>query len=289
METQNKNILLLDIEDLHIEAVLDGGFSGPTTQLSTHIHAHTYYELIICLDGTYCIELTDGSMLPMDADAVCLIPHGVYHRTYAARENARKLAIRFRCTRALTPGAVYDSFMNALENKTSLLYLGKDPAFSHHCALIRQELCQGGFASAAYVNTLLVQLFVFLLRILCKEVPAPTPERYLSAEVAARRLLIEEFLYQHYADAITEETLARQLHLSTRQLSRILQQLFGKSFRRLLIDIRLSHAARLLTTTELSAEEVATRVGYGSVSGFYDAFHKKYGVSAGSYKQKLFR
>lgn len=289
MEMQNNKILLLDIEDLHIEAVLDGGFSGTATKLSTHIHAHTYYELIICLDGTYCIELTDGSTLPMDVNAVCLIPPGVYHRTYAAQEKARKLAIRFRCTRGLPPGTVYDAFMNVLEDKKSLLNLDKDPAFSHHCALIQQELRQGGYASTTYVNTLLIQLFIFLLRILCREMPAPIPEQSLSAEISARRLLIEEFLYQHYADAITEESLAQQLHLSTRQLSRILQQLFGKSFRRLLIDIRLSHAARLLTTTDLSAEAVATQVGYGSVSGFYDAFHKKYGVSAGSYKQKLFR
>lgn len=289
MEQQKNKILLLDIEDLHIEAVLDGGFSGAATTLSTRVHAHTYYELIICLDGTYYIELTDGSTLPMNTDAVCLIPPGVYHLTYAAQEKARKLAIRFRCTRTLTPGTVYDAFMKALEGKKSLLYLGKDPAFSRHCALVRQELRQEGFASAAYVNTLLVQLFIFLLRILCKETPVPAPERPLSAEVAARRLLIEEYLYQHYADAITEETLARQLHLSTRQLSRILQQLFGKSFRCLLIDIRLSHAARLLTTTDLSAEEVASRVGYGSVSGFYNAFRKKYGIPAGSYKQRLFR
>lgn len=289
METQRNKILILDIEDLHIEAVLDGGFYGAAATLSTHVHAHTYYELIVCLDNTYCIELTDGATLSMNTDAVCLIPPGVYHRTYAAQDTARKLAIRFCCTRSLTPGTVYDSFMHALEGKKNLLYLGKDPTFSHDCALIRQELCQGGFASTTYVNTLLVQMFILLLRVLCKEAPVPKAEQQLPAELAARRLVIEEYLYQHYADPLTEETLARQLHLSTRQLSRILQQLFGKSFRRLLIDIRLSHAARLLTTTDLSAEEVANRVGYGSVSGFYDAFGKKYGVPAGSYKQRLFR
>lgn len=289
MEQPNNRILLLDIEDLRVEAVLDGGFSGTATNVTTHIHAHTYYELIICLGGTYYIEPTGNAALPMHADAVCLIPPGVYHRTYCTQADSEKLAIRFYCTRTLTPGTVYDAFINALEGKDSLLYLGKDPAFSHHCALIRQELHQGGLAGTAYVNTLLVQLFVFLLRILCREAPAPVPEQPLSAEVTARRLLIEEYLHRHYAEDITEEALARYMHLSTRQLSRILQQLFGTSFRRLLIDIRLSHAARLLTTTELSVEAVAAQVGYGSLSGFYDAFHKKYGVPAGRYKQRLFR
>ena len=53
--------------------------------------------------------------------------------------------------------------------------------------------------------------------------------------------------------------------------------------------MRLSHAVQLLTITDLPAEEIAGLVGYGSVSGFYDAFRKRYGVPAGSYKQQRFR
>ena len=109
------------------------------------------------------------------------------------------------------------------------------------------------------------------------------------ADVAARRLVIEEFFHLRHMDPVTEEDLAGALHISKRQLSRVLQQLYGSSFRKLLIDTRLSRAVQLLTTTELNAEEIASRVGYSSVSGFYDAFRKRYGISAGGYKQNLFR
>ena len=79
------------------------------------------------------------------------------------------------------------------------------------------------------------------------------------------------------------------MHISKRQLSRVLRQLYGTSFRKLLIDVRMSRAVQLLDTTELPAEEIAAQVGYHSVSGFYDAFRKKYGMPVGSYRKEKFR
>ena len=56
------------------------------------------------------------------------------------------------------------------------------------------------------------------------------------------------------------------------------------SFRQLVIDIRMSRAVQLLSDTDLSIADVAYQVGYTSVSGFYEAFQKHYGIPPGSYK-----
>lgn len=279
-------IFLLEIGDLRIEAVLDSGFWN-NFQLSPNIHKHNYCELMLCQAGEFAIALENGTLYPMTQNHVCLIPPGIYHRTANASPDARKLAIRFYCTRALTPGSMYNAFSMAMENRPALIPLGQQDMFLALSRQLCQELQSANLGWDSCAKAILTQLFVGFFRLLCKDVPSgaePAPE-----ELSERRLVIEEFFFFRYADPITEEDLAAHMHISKRQLSRILQKLYGTSFRKLLIDMRLSQAAQLLTTTELSAEEISARVGYSSTSGFYEAFRKRYGVPAGSYHSHLFR
>jgi AraC-like DNA-binding protein len=284
----NQSIFLLDIEDLHMEAILGGGFWG-NYQFASEIHSHTYFELMMCYSGSFSLTLNDGSALTLDADCLCLIPPGVYHCSRDISPDARKSAIRFYCTRNLTPGSIYSTFTGITQRRTAPVLLGKQPQLMALTALLSQELQKVELARDTCVKAILSQFFVILLRLLCKDMPIEAPAGAPGTDPAARRLTIEEFFHSRHSEPITEEDLASLLHISKRQLSRVLRQLFGSSFRRLLIDVRLSHAVQLLTTTDLSAEEVAGLVGYGSVSGFYDAFRKRYGVAAGSYKHQRFR
>lgn len=284
----NQSIFLLDIEDLHMEAILGGGFWG-NYQFASEIHSHTYFELMMCYSGSFSLTLNDGSALTLDADCLCLIPPGVYHCSRDISPDARKSAIRFYCTRNLTPGSIYSTFTGITQSRTAPVLLGKQPQLMALTARLSQELQKVELARDTCVKAILSQFFVGFLRLLCKDVPIETPAGAPGTDPAARRLIIEEFFHNRHSEPITEDDLASLLHISKRQLSRVLQQLFGSSFRRLLIDVRLSHAVQLLTITDLPAEEIAGLVGYGSVSGFYDAFRKRYGVPAGSYKQQRFR
>ena len=279
-------IFLLEIGDLRVEAVLDSGFWN-NFQLSPNIHKHNYCELMLCQEGEFAIAPENGTPYPMTPNHICLIPPGVYHCTTNASPDARKLAIRFYCTRALIPGSMYNAFSTAMENRQTLIPLGRQERFLDLSRQLCQELQSENLGWDSCAKAIVTQLFVGFLRLLCEDVPSdtePAPE-----ELSQRRLVIEEFFFFRYADPITEEDLAAHMHISKRQLSRILQKLYGTSFRKLLIDMRLSQAAQLLATTELSTEEIAARVGYGSTSGFYEAFRKRYGVAAGSYHSHLFR
>ena len=270
MQANTQPIFFLDIEDLHLEAVLDRGFWNAFSH-AADLHAHTYYELMICPEGSMTLALADGTVLPMAADGFCLIPPRVYHRTLGD-DATRKLAIRFFCTRNLCPGRVYGAFLSAME------------ANSQPVLELCQELQQPRLASDACVQNLLSLLLIELFRKLCavnaSAVPNPIPR-----QAADRRLFIEDYLNQNYTLPLTEDVLAEKVHLSKRQLNRVLQQLYGMSFRQLLIDIRLSRAAELLGNTDTPVNEVATLVGYSSTSGFYEAFCKRYGIAPGSYKR----
>jgi len=270
------------LADMGMEAVLDVGFRGIQGSGNSGMHSHSYFELMLCTGSGFSLELAKGALLPMAEGTVCLIPPGTFHRVLG---NDQKLAIRFLCREAFSGGNLYPAFVASTAQLAQVLPLGKQPELIALTRQLSRELQEERLGKEPCIQSLLTQLFILLLRLLCDYAPAQGAIAESTRITAARRLVIEDFFYQHYQEDITEDALAGQLHLSKRQLSRVLQQLYGMSFRQMLVDIRLNHAARLLRDTQMSTEQITAAVGYNSLSGFYDAFRKKFGVSAGSYRK----
>ena len=151
---------------------------------------------------------------------------------------------------------------------------------------IREELSAHRLGGKTYASFLLGTFYIRLLRSLSQDLPhAFQTTRRTADDPTLRQLEIDEYFTAHYAESITAEDMARDLHLSKRQLSRILSAIYNRSFREILVNTRLQQALHLLTRTAYSIEEIASMVGYGSLSGFYAAFQKKFSVTAGAYRR----
>lgn len=99
---------------------------------------------------------------------------------------------------------------------------------------------------------------------------------------------IEAFLGIKYCDPdCSREQLAELLYISSRQLGRILQQLYGKSFRDLLTEYRME-TAHVLQKQHYSSAETAKAVGYRSESGFLHAWEQYYGYAYGKIGKDMF-
>lgn len=285
MHTERYPVLITEIGGISIRSVLDSGFTQES-EVAPVVHAHAFYELIMGVEGVISVDLqgteTGGESLSVGAGEVCLIPPGVYHSTRAVTECPVKLALRF----SLTGGVCDSAIVRAICGFTNPQMLGDGGRICEIMREIRTELNSGALASGEYVHTLLSQLYILLFRMLDRSSRGEGADDILSADEANnRQLQIEEYMLAHFAEPLTEEDLAEEMHLSKRQVSRILRQLFGKSFRQMLIDIRLSRAAQLLADTDMPLEELAAAVGYTSLSGFYTAFRKRYGMSVGDYRR----
>lgn len=79
--------------------------------------------------------------------------------------------------------------------------------------------------------------------------------------------------------------LAGELGLSRSQALRKVKAATGKSINRLIREIRLEEAKILLGQEELTASEIAYRVGFSSPSYFNKCFLDEYGVTPGEYKK----
>lgn len=92
---------------------------------------------------------------------------------------------------------------------------------------------------------------------------------------------------ENYSDFdLSLEKVARSLSLSPAQLSRILNQDVGVSFRHLLRQTRIEEAKHLLASRRYSIKEVALRVGFSDSHYFSRTFKALTGQSASEYRMK---
>jgi len=81
-------------------------------------------------------------------------------------------------------------------------------------------------------------------------------------------------------------TMARRAGLSQAHFSRVFHVITGQSPRDFLMQTRLMKARHLLTGTELSINEISSRLGYADIFFFSRQFKEKIGVSPSAYRKK---
>ena len=101
-----------------------------------------------------------------------------------------------------------------------------------------------------------------------------------------RAEIIEAYLAHHKFDPHCScSALAKEMHLSTRQVHRLCLQYFNAPFRELLTDMRMEIAAHRLRTTDVPVSVLATQIGYASIESFSAAYKRHFGKAPSQERQ----
>ncbi|MBQ7128673.1 MAG: helix-turn-helix transcriptional regulator [Clostridia bacterium] len=73
---------------------------------------------------------------------------------------------------------------------------------------------------------------------------------------------------------------------SREHLSRLFKAATGQTIGNYLNDLRIEHAAAMLTTTYLDIINIALESGFENLSTFYHLFKKKKGISPNQYRKR---
>lgn len=95
---------------------------------------------------------------------------------------------------------------------------------------------------------------------------------------------IFHFLKAHYHLAITVEEIAKHFDISRNYLFQICKKYFDLSPKQILLENRMSEAARLLRSTNLQISEIAEQVGYRDTFQFSKMFKIYFGHSPSQYR-----
>jgi|SRR5215469_2261904 len=79
---------------------------------------------------------------------------------------------------------------------------------------------------------------------------------------------------------------ARALGMSRTRFVHVFRDVVGVTPHRYVVELRASHAARLLRRTPVSVTDICFDSGFGSMPSFYAAFHAAYGTTPSAYRAR---
>ncbi|MEK8213199.1 MULTISPECIES: helix-turn-helix domain-containing protein [unclassified Paenibacillus] len=107
-----------------------------------------------------------------------------------------------------------------------------------------------------------------------------------AAEIAEQT---ESYIRNHYAEALTNGSLADVLHFHYNYLARCMKRVYGLTPMEYLTDYRLEQAKLLLLKTEIPISGIAERTGFESAAYFSRRFARKVGISPLRFRKRYSR
>ncbi|MGZ3973696.1 MAG: helix-turn-helix domain-containing protein [Flavisolibacter sp.] len=114
----------------------------------------------------------------------------------------------------------------------------------------------------------------------CKELEGLSPEEI------ARVNKVEQIILENLSTHYTIPELADKAKMSEFRLKAAFKKVTGMGMFERLKEARLQRACRLLTETDEQVTIIFEKVGYESITGFIDAFKKRFGISPTKYRKR---
>ena len=246
-------------------------------------HRHNYVEMMIVLSGSITHEIDDKELTLEKGELLLMNKHVAHSVRRSGKEDIGVNII------------MSDSFIDTVAAELS------GTVFS---ALIKENAKTGGtpiylafrYGGRKYIENAIENL-LFELTEKGEDVGIMTGTvsillRYLSLENEEllrvgsvcvskdeeRRIEIISYVKSSYRTATLGE-LCERLYLTAPYLSKIIKELFGKSFKELVVDERMERARSAYLNTSLSVGDVIRSVGYENESYFHREFKKRYGTT----------
>lgn len=237
-------------------------------------HCNAEYELHIILRGECTLDVEDSHYQLRAGQAVVIAP-GKYHKPHTELREFERFSLGF----SISEGPLLEELKRAIPR--CLCFAPAADSLQYCNEMISERTHKNPFREQA-LEALLTLLTISLLRNLqtatYREPSIPRQEEM------ERTALIDNYFERHFEDKGGCSVLARQLHLSTRQLDRILKEHYGMGFQEKLLHTRMDHAAFLLRTTDKRVQDVMEAVGYNSANTFYKVFRERFGLTPQQYR-----
>lgn len=158
-----------------------------------------------------------------------------------------------------------------------------DAQINHVVGLIAEELRQVAPGQQTVLDRLLDVLLVLAMRLSFEQ--GPSAPRWFQAASDPRLARALQAMHDQPASPWTVSALAGLSAMSRPAFARRFQQALGQAPLQYLTDWRMTLARDYLRGGELTQEQIAERIGYGSVTAFAATFRRHVGVSPGRWRQ----
>ncbi|MBR6530002.1 MAG: helix-turn-helix transcriptional regulator [Clostridia bacterium] len=274
------------IENTRFHTVLtaEAFLPSPTPQPLSHNHA--VFEGHLTLSGSAEL-ITPHGCFSMEKNDFCIIPPRTYHYTVEkkASVSAITFSFSFRKVEKESKTDLYQALTEALNTDGKPLLFTRAFALAHTLFELTEEMGRGALGKSERLQTKTAEALFCLLDLICPSLRGECSDALSPS--TRQQFAIDNFFAQNYDHDVTAKDLADIIFLSERQTNRVLEELYGLSFKQKLIEARIQIAMQRLIRTNLSVTEVARLSGYQSNVGFHTAFRQLTGMTPAKYRKMM--
>lgn len=272
----------IQVDNLLLNLFVGTKVNVADTRLTASLHRHSYAEIFVCKSGEIQIK-TENQNYHLFPGDVAIAPSGIMHlRTpnFSVASEWTSIGIVFSQCASQSNRDVYARISRLMEQNEIVVYNGQEFLYDILC----------GIRDSADPDSEPFRLldFASVLVNLSQTIPSRdtvTNSNQKSKNKNMDRLLkLDYFINHEFMNPLTNKKIADELHIGERQLSRFVLTHYGTTLHTLLLSKRISVAAKLLSESIDTIDNIALAVGFNSKMNFYREFKKVYQVTPAQYR-----
>lgn len=251
-----------------------------------NLHYHNFLELGYCESGTG-VFIIDGEMIPFHGKCTSIIYDGQVHIAKSVNNEKSLWHFIYIDLSKLFTGVEANELKTlvSLEHDKyrfpNIIPYEEDEGIYALCREIMAEAATEQSEHLTEIRNLVIALLIKHGRYFEKK----------GNDVRERASLMDEigellnYVNIHYMENIGIDDLVQKTHMSKATLQRKMTSFFGVSPMQYIHHLRLNHAALLLLEKKKTITEIASEVGYNSLSSFNRMFLKEFGMSPSDWRR----
>ena len=244
------------------------------------IHRHNCYEFEMLIDGEAILHLNGKHFQMKKGDFWLTLPNNL-HQLEENTEETKVICIKFGESFLLEKmynllGMYPDGFVGKFSNTelTAFLVMLDDTVKNYNA--INSEICKNIFIQNSFMAILAT----------CIDKSAGFSQE-ITEDMAEHDIFkAVTYVKKHFTDELTAVDMAKRLGYTPNYFSMKFKNLTGKNFIDTVNDERLGLAYYMLSTMDISVNDVSEYVGYSSIAYFSRMFKKKFGKSPREIKKQ---
>ena len=255
-------------------------------------HNHDFFEIIYVYRG-HCSTTSSGVNLVLSAGDFCIYNLQAVHQIGISGEDDAVFCILIKkelfqqtlFQLQSNNNLVTDFFLRSLYDIHSpeqrLVFSSKE---SPRCEMILHMMIEEAYRKRTFSQNFLKSMLSALLTELFHNYYETINE--LSCQEAGTVDISQVIAYiGAHMSSVTLEQTANAFGYTPRSMIRFFKKYTNSTFRQILLDLRMAHAADLLRNSSLSIQSIAVTIGYSNRSHFHRCFQEYHGMTPAAYRQ----
>jgi len=243
-------------------------------------HVHAGYEVQYVTKGSGVLESGDKT-IPLSNGNFFIIAPKSRHRIQKNYNGCyrRSFSFQFTGNNKYSNNYVYPSIFNAFKAITDFKLFNDNTGNILFCLnMIQNEIINFETGCEDKIKAGFIWLLTDISRLISDETIIKDSPFYSNEQINIM-MQIETFFLENIEKNLPKSALADDLGYSQRQLDRLLQKHFGKSFNAIGLASRMENADYYLVNSDISIKDISYKLGYRSMMSFYNAYKNFYGLT----------